>query len=65
MGKVKATEIRDKSRADLLAKVSELKKELSTVRPVVYLAILLANRSYLFFAAACGTGDGRCSIKAC
>lgn len=32
MGKVKAADIREKSRADLLSQVDELKKELSQVR---------------------------------
>jgi ribosomal protein L29 len=31
MGKVKTVELRDKTRAELLAQVDELKKELSTV----------------------------------
>ena len=43
MGKVKSADIREKSRADLLAQVDEFKKELSQVRTLVVIVSALID----------------------
>ena len=69
MGKVKAAEIRDKTRADLLAQVEELKKELSQVRQrrcsVASRLVMWHQRFTLACAASSRAGYWRRSVQAC